>query len=413
MDIVTVDVGIDYHSSSARVCVMDQEGISLVNRSVESSVDAVIELIQSVAQEVQVAGVALEACTGSAEFAARLHLRTAWKVRLAHAGAVHRLKQGPDKTDHGDAWHLANLLRVNYLPEVWLADEQTRQLRHLVRHRQALMADAKDIKLRIRSLLKEDCIEETCPTQAWTKSWLSWLGEVEVPEQSRWIIQEQLSWLTELARKIDAVEQRLQYLTQEDPVVQKLLDQPGIGLVTAVLLRAVIGRFGRFRSGKQLARYCGVTPCNASSGQRQADAGLIQAGHDDLRAALIQLAKRLPRHGCTMRWFQAHGAPKANKRRDKRFTPEEAGMFQGDFLERLNHDPGGVENRSTPGTCVAKVSSCATWAEASPSVDRKGSLRKLETPTRARPTANARIEDWDSRRRSTRSTLHLTSDDLS
>lgn len=82
MDIVTVDVGIDYHSSSARVCVMDQEGISLLNRSVESSVDAVIELIQSVAQEVQVSGVALEACTGSAEFAARLHLRTAWRVRL-------------------------------------------------------------------------------------------------------------------------------------------------------------------------------------------------------------------------------------------------------------------------------------------------------------------------------------------
>lgn len=203
------------------------------------------------------------------------------------------------------------MLRVNYLPEVWLADEQTRQLRHLVRHRQALMADAKDIKLRIRSLLKEDCIEETCPTQAWTKSWLSWLGEVEVPEQSRWIIQEQLSWLTELERKIDAVEKRLQCLTQEDPVVQKLLDQPGIGLVTAVLLRAVIGRFGRFRNGKQLARYCGVTPCNASSGQRQADAGLVQAGHDDLRAALIQLAKRLPRH--EERWREFHARLRLRK----------------------------------------------------------------------------------------------------
>ena len=69
---------------------------------------------------------------------------------------MRRLKNGPDKTDHGDAWHLANLARVNYLPEVWLADDQTRQLRRLVRHRQALMADAKDIKLRIRSLLKEE-----------------------------------------------------------------------------------------------------------------------------------------------------------------------------------------------------------------------------------------------------------------
>jgi transposase InsO family protein len=41
---------------------------------------------------------ALEACTGSAEFAARLIEAAKWDVRLAHAGAVHRLKQGPDKT---------------------------------------------------------------------------------------------------------------------------------------------------------------------------------------------------------------------------------------------------------------------------------------------------------------------------
>ncbi len=131
-----------------------------------------MEAVQNAAPAVLVAGVALEACTGSAEFAARLAEATEWNVRPAHAAAVHRLKQGPDKTDHGDAWHLANLLRVSYLPEVWLADAQTRQLRHLVRYRQSLMADAKDIKLRIRSLLKEDCVSETCPQQAWTKGWL-------------------------------------------------------------------------------------------------------------------------------------------------------------------------------------------------------------------------------------------------
>jgi transposase len=217
-------------------------------------------------------------------------------VKLAHAGAVHRLKQGPDKTDHGDAWHLANLIRVNYLPEVWLADEATRQLRHLVRYRQSLMTDAKDIKLRIRSLLKEDGIAETCPQRAWTKAWREWLNEVQLPEQSRWILDQQLSLLGHLQERIAEVDERMRRATQEDPVVHKLLQQAGIGLVTALLLRAVVGRFDRFGSGKQLARYCGLSPCNASSGKKQADAGLVPAGHDDLRAALIQLAKRLPRH---------------------------------------------------------------------------------------------------------------------
>ncbi len=48
----------------------------------------------------------------------------------------------------------------------------------------------------------------------------------------------------------------------------------------ATVMRAVIGRFDRFRTGKQLSRYCGVTPYDSSSGKRQADVGLIEAGND-------------------------------------------------------------------------------------------------------------------------------------
>ena len=63
------------------------------------------------------------------------------------------------------------------------------------------------------------------------------------------------------------------------------------GAVTAWALRAEIGRFDRFHDGKQLARYCGLSPRNASSGQRQADAGLIKAGSELLRATLIEAAR--------------------------------------------------------------------------------------------------------------------------
>ncbi len=321
-------VGLDYHSDTIRVCVMSEDGEELGNRSVPSGVGQVIEAVQAVSDVygkrepvyVSIRGVAMEACTGSAEFATRLAAATEWTVRLAHAGAVHRLKQGPDKTDHGDAWHLANLIRVNYLPEVWLADETTRQLRHLVRYRQSLMADAKDIKLRIRSLLKEDVIAETCPRTSWTKSWLAWVQAVPLPEHSRWILDQQLALLSHLQEKIQEVDERMRAATQADPLVQKLLEQEGVGLVTALLLRAVVGRFDRFKNGKQLSRYCGVTPCNASSGKRQADSGLVPAGHEDLRAALIQLAKRLPRHVLRWKEFKARLISRSERRKLQR-TP--------------------------------------------------------------------------------------------
>lgn len=308
-----VYVGLDYHSDSIRVCVMTSDGEVLVDRNVRNTVGDVIESIGNGKRGVQlcVEVVAVEACCGAADFATHLADATQWTVKLAHAGAVQRLKQGPDKTDCEDAWHLANLARVNYLPEVWLADYDTRQLRRLARHRQALVADAKDIKLRIRSLLKEERIAESCGRGCWTKGWKEWLVTVPLGEHSRWILEQDLQRLTQLEADLAAVDKRVAAATQADPVMQRLLEQAGVGLVTALLLRAVIGRFDRFRNGKQLSRYCGLTPRNASSGKRQADAGLIDACHDDLRAVLIQLAKRLPRH--EPRWQAFHAQLRRTK----------------------------------------------------------------------------------------------------
>lgn len=276
-------------------------------------------------------GVAIEACCGAADFATDLEALTGWTVKLAHPGAVHRLKQGPDKTDHGDAWHLANLLRVGYLPEVWLADETTRQLRRLVRYRHGLMTERKQIKLRIRALLREERIVHPAGQSPWTKAWLEWLKTAALGEHSRWVLDQELRRLERIEIDIAQVEARLTEATKNDPVMKKLLEQPGVGLITAATLRAAVGRFDRFRSGKQLSRYCGVTPCNASSGKRQADAGLVESAHDILRPMLIQLAKRLPRH--EPRWRELHG-----KLRKTKPANVASAAIANRWLRRLYHE---------------------------------------------------------------------------
>ena len=97
-------------------------------------------------------------------------------------------------------------------------------------------------------------------------------------------------------RQLAEIKERLEQLTGADAVVQRLLGHKGIGLITACELRASIGRFDRFTSGKQLARFCGLSPRNTSSGQRQTTGGLINACDRRLRATLIQAAHRLKRH---------------------------------------------------------------------------------------------------------------------
>jgi len=291
---IVLFVGLDYHDVWIQVCVMDAEGRVLLNRRCVNDWRAIVAMVEQVRPGAMIQ-VAIEACSGAANLADELIEHTHWSVDVAHPGYVARMKRNPDKHDFGDARMLADLERVGYVPRVWLAPEAVRELRRLVRYRQQRVDEARDARLRIRALLREHRVRS--PYRAWSRGWLAWLREeVEVPEQSRWIIGQHLASIERLQQALREVEKRLAEATREDTLVERLLEQPGIGPVTAWTIRAEIGRFDRFRTGKQLARFCAVTPRNASSGCRQADAGLIEAGSRQLRGVLIEAAHRLARY---------------------------------------------------------------------------------------------------------------------
>jgi transposase len=293
MSKVTVYVGLDYHKASVQVCVMDPSGKTLVNRACPNQAEALVALVAAHGQEVHAA---IEACTGAANLADELATRHGWIINLAHPGYVARMKQTPDKTDWADARVLADLIRVGYLPKVWLAPEDVRQLRTLTRYRQQLVDRRRAIKLRITALLRDNRIVEP-RARRWGPTWLHWLATAEgLGSEVRWVADHMLRELEDLKDAILEVECRLSRVTKDDPVVAHLMTLAGIGLVTALVLRAEIGRFDRFQTGKQMSRYCGLSPRNASSGQRQADAGLIKAGNEQLRATIIEAAHRLIRH---------------------------------------------------------------------------------------------------------------------
>jgi len=200
---------------------------------------------------------------------------------------------------------------VGYLPRVWLAPVWVRELRKLVRYRQQLAADRRDTKLRVGGLLREHRVDDEPKVTRWTRCWRAWLGEriERLPEASAWVIRRQLRKLAWIEDELKAAEARLREYTKADASTQHLLGQPGIGPVTAWVLRAEVGRFSRFDSGRALSRFCGLSPRNASSGQKQADAGLIKAGSALLRTALIEMAHRLGR--TDPRWARMRAQMKA------------------------------------------------------------------------------------------------------
>ena len=307
MNNLSVFVGLDYHRSGVQVCVLDRQGKALVNKMCENSWQAVVKAVKP---HGVVARAAIESCSGAADFAEELINNAEWNVDLAHPGYVSRMRQNPDKTDYSDARMLADLERVGYLPKVWLAPKAVRELRLLIRYRQQQVAGRRNIKLRIGAILREQRLK--CAEHGrWSLPWRWWLQhKAALSEQGRWVVDQHCKDLEHRIARIAGTEKRLTDVCQDDPLVERLLKVPGIGNVTAWMFRAEVGRFDRFSNGKQLARFCGLTPRNASSGMRQADAGLIHAANKDLRTIAMEAAHRLIR--TERRWKELAARLRAN-----------------------------------------------------------------------------------------------------
>ena len=285
-------VGLDYHQDEIQVCILDRKGAMIANKKLPNDVAILDHFVRRHCTHFQVS---IEACTGAAALGDELRHQYHWDIRQAHAGYVSRMKQSPDKTDYSDARILADLVRVDYLPEVWLPPVYIRHLRSLVRRRDQLVKDRTREKLRLRALLRNYRLVP--PGKAWSQSWLAWLTDSdEIPDDITFVLEDLLDSIKRLTEKMDHMLDRLASMTKDDPLVKLLLRQTGVGTVTAVVMRSEIGDFSRFQNGKQLSNFCGVSPRNVSSGNRQATSGLILAGSPLLRCVLIEAAHRLARY---------------------------------------------------------------------------------------------------------------------
>jgi transposase len=295
MENVPVFVGLDYHSKSVQVCVTDGSGAVLVNRRCGNSV---MEIGGAIGSGREVRRAAIESCCGAADLAEALITELGWPVSLAHPGYVARMKHNPDKTDFGDARMLAELACAGLIPPVWLAPQNVRELRLLARLRGDLVGAVRAVKTRILAVLRQQRISEPTGFGRWCKKWLAWLTNAEcaLSEQGRFAVGIYLDELAALRGRISKVESRLREATSDDAIVAMLLRVKGVGEVTAWTMRALIGRFDRFANGKQLARFCAVTPRNASSGERVADSGMVKAGDPQLKSVVIEAAQRLRRY---------------------------------------------------------------------------------------------------------------------
>jgi transposase len=108
-----------------------------------------------------------------------------------------------------------------------------------------------------------------------------------VPKVLHQVLMSAMAEVHELDERIDGVRRQLEAAARAVPLVERLETIPGVGLLNATALAAMVGDFTRFGSGRRFASSLGLTPKEHSSGGRRQLGAISKRGDTYLRTLLI------------------------------------------------------------------------------------------------------------------------------
>jgi transposase len=289
-------VGLDIHKTVVEAAIIDPGG-ALVHRARFACTREQIEGFAAVCLHAD-DHVAVEATTNTWPIVDLLTPRVA-SVVVSNPLRTRAIAEAKIKTDKVDALVLAQLLRADYLPQVWQPDPVTRALRLLTSRRAALVAD----RIRLKNRLHAELAQRLIPLpsglddlfSARGRQWLAELGPA-LDAVAEAALASTLRLLEAVEAEVAAVEQTLACCGYQDPRVKLLLTIPGVNVTVAQTLLAALGDISRFRDGDHAASYLGLVPSTRQSAHRTYHGPITRTGNSHARWVLVQAAQHVARH---------------------------------------------------------------------------------------------------------------------
>lgn len=288
-------IGLDVHKREITACILDAAGkklsthtLQLVDRRLERFLDRHVRPEDHVA---------LEATTNCWAVVDRLEGRAA-RIVVSNPMATKAIAQAKVKTDKVDALVLAQLLRCDYLPEVWRPDQDTLRLRQLTARRAALVQDRTAVRNRVHSVLAMRLIE--APADLFGKAGRAWLEELvdsaRIDDVGQLMLQTDLQLHDALETQIEKFQQLLAEEAHANDRVRLLMTLPGVDFTVAQTLLAAFGEVSRFKSAQKAAAYLGLVPSTRQSAAKCYHGPITKRGRSQARWMLVEAAQHLRNH---------------------------------------------------------------------------------------------------------------------
>jgi transposase len=277
-------IGVDLHKVFFQVCAVSVTGARQWEQRWPTTEEGIAGLLSRCDPQSRLA---VEASSPTWAFVDRIvdHVGTVTVVDARRT----RIKAGyAAKTDRLDAQRLADALRRDSVVGIYSPPPTIRDLRELCRYRCHLARLQASVKQRIHALLLRHGVR--APRALFTQRGTAWLDALVLPGWAGHQLRGLRQVLADVRTQLVPVLGAIRGIATSDPITQRLDQQPGVGPVFSVTLRAEIGTITRFPDGRHLASYAGLVPRVERSGSRHWSGRITKAGSPWLRWVLIEAA---------------------------------------------------------------------------------------------------------------------------
>ncbi len=286
-EVVRTYIGIDAHKNTCHATVMSQDGTIVSQKRFATSV----KYLEAFALSQPVDAIyAIEAGTVTKRL--YWHLKKMGRtVKMAHPTEVRRMMGSKKKTDRLDSAFLAELLRMNRLPEAYVPEPEEDEKRQLLRYRMDLAHKSIAIKNQVHALLASSGVSTNSFTDLFGKYGREMMRTLRLTRQQRYLLDNYLRQLDLLVFQIKDTERAIAKMAQADPAARTIMQLKGIDFYSALVILTEVGDITRFPTAKHLTSYAGLVPKVHQSGDVARTGRIHKEGPRRLRAMIVRCAQ--------------------------------------------------------------------------------------------------------------------------
>jgi len=238
------------------------------------------------------------------------------ELKVAHPQMLKAITAAKKKNDRADAAKLADLLRVNLLPECTMLPENIRELRRVLRYRNLVVRLATQMKNKISGLLMEVGAEYEKKRLHGSKYFTELLETVEdVPDSVKDLLQLSRGNL----ELFTTAQRRLTQGLRKQPLIRNrvdcLMSIPGVGEILALTWVLEVGDVNRFGNSRQAISYCGLCSAQRESAGKEKRGPISKQRNKYLQTMLIEAAKLAPNWNRQLAELREKELTKGNRNR--------------------------------------------------------------------------------------------------